>query len=63
MRRQWLTGQHPTRVIEEGKEQYRRFLDYQERRGDVAQTLRFFESLGKPLSTREREILAEEEGR
>lgn len=63
MRRQWLTGQHPTRMIEEGKEQYRRFLDYRERRAEIAQTLRFFESLGQPLSTREIEILAEEEER
>lgn len=30
---------------------------------EQAQTIRFFEGLGKPLSTREIEILAEDEGR
>ena len=63
MRRQWLSGQHPTRMIEEGKEQYRRFLDYQERRAELVKTLRFFEGLGRPLSTREIEVLQEEEDR
>jgi len=48
-------------MIEEGKEQYRRFLDYQERRAELVQTLRFFDSLGKPLSTWERDVLAEAE--
>ena len=30
---------------------------------EFIQTLRFFESLGKPLSSWEREVLAQEEGR
>lgn len=56
-----MRSQHPTDVLEREKEAYRRFLDYKDRRAEIVKTLRFFESMGKPLSTREREILAEEE--
>jgi len=46
-------------MIAEGQEQQRRYVALKRCRAELVQTLRFFESLGKPLSTWEREILAQ----
>jgi len=45
----------------EGQEQQARYVALKRHRAEVLQTLRFFDSLGKPLSTWEREVLAEAE--
>lgn len=70
--RQQLTGQQRDRMIAEGQEQHTRYLcvrhpedtsasEGKEKKAsaDLLQTLRFFDSLGKPLSTWERQVLAE----
>ena len=59
--RQQLAGPARDRMIAEGQEQEGRYIALKQRRADLVQTLRFFASLGKPLSTWEREVLAEEE--
>jgi len=43
----------------EGQEQQARYVALKRHRAEVLQTLRFFDSLGKALSTWEREVLAE----
>jgi len=73
--RQQLTGQQRDRMIAEGQEQHTRYLcvrhpedtsasEGKEKKAsaDLLQTLRFFDSLGKDLSTWELEKLAREEG-
>ncbi len=57
--RQQLTGPARDRMIAEGQDQQRKYVAFKRRRAEMVETLRFFDSLGKPLSTWEREILAE----
>lgn len=59
--RQQLTGPARDRMIAEGQEQQARYFALKEQRAreELVQTLRFFESLGKPLGTWERKVLAE----
>ena len=59
--RQQLAGPARDRMIAEAQEQQARHVALKRHRAEVLQTLRFFESLGKPLSTWEREVLAEAE--
>lgn len=49
-----MRSQHPTDILERENEAYRRFLDQR----DLVKELRRAESMGRPLSTWEREILA-----
>jgi len=59
--RQQLRGPHRDRMIAEGQAQEARYHALREQRAELVQTLRFFDSLGKPLSTWERGVLAEAE--
>lgn len=57
--RQRVVGPHRDRMIAEGQAQEARYQALREKRAGLIQSLRFFDSLGKPLSAWEREVLAE----